>query len=442
MSHFANLAFSMEEGQVVEGAVVPEVELAATADAAVIADSANEIAQDTAAMEEAIAATVAIDQQAQILEEGVQSGEGVPETTAQAIDVAVEAYAIRLGIKRHGKFSRENFGSKQGRVAATSLALENIGDTLKQLFERIKAIALRIWDKIKTFVMNLFKSTDSMSKHLEALKDRAMKLDDTLKADGDLENEAIAKGVSVKKQASLDTAKVILANSTKLLALNYVLTSEITANAETFKTFVGKDEVTEVEYAGTVSKFTDVVTGRIDAALTAITGEGGFASAAKADKKSKVSYHGPFAGCRVLAVKNETTEVGGENVRTYSLGMTVNDSIAAKKAKTLNKSECVELLTAAIKLLDDLDAHKKSQEKVAKLNDVVKSASDVAIKELGKLADDSTTKGRLFRQMSRDLSGINNTVSALGVSIPNTVYAAVKASADYASASMANLKKK
>ena len=436
------LSIGLEEGQVVDGASVPEVQLEVEQGSGQLVQDAGEIEQATAAMEEAVAATAAIDEQAQVLEAGVDSGEGVAPETAIAVECAVNAYAKRLGIKRQGTFSRENFGSKNGRLAATKLSLENIGDTLKQLAERIKAIALRIWDKIKTFVLNLFKSTDSMSKHLEALKDRAMKLDDTLKADGDLENESIAKAVSVKKQASLDTAKVILANSTKLLTLNDELTHQVTTDAENIKAFVSKSEVTEAEFAATMNEMTRVITGRINSTLAAITGEGGFSSAAKTDKKSKVSYYGPFAGCRVIALKDETSAVGGESVRTYSIGMTVNDSIAAKKAKTLNKSECVELISEAITLLDKLEAHKKAENKLAKLNETVKSGSDVAIKEIGKMSDDNSSKGRLFRQVSRELSGINNTVSALGVSIPNAVYAAIKASADYASASMANLKKK
>lgn len=49
--------------------------------------------------------------------------------------------------------AQENFGSANGRVAATKLAIESIGDSIKALFERIKAIAIRIWEKIKSFVL-------------------------------------------------------------------------------------------------------------------------------------------------------------------------------------------------------------------------------------------------------------------------------------------------
>ena len=69
-------------------------------------------------MEEAVAATAAIDEQAQVLEQGVESGEGVAPETAVAVECAVNAYAKRLGVKRQGTFSRENFGSKNGRLAA------------------------------------------------------------------------------------------------------------------------------------------------------------------------------------------------------------------------------------------------------------------------------------------------------------------------------------
>ena len=440
---FAHLTLGMEEFTQGEGteATVPAVQAQVDADAAQLTQGATEIESAQIAVEEAIAQGEVLGQVQDTLQASVDSGEGVSPEAAQVAEIAVEGICSMLRLPRTSRMATEHFGSANGRIAATKLAIESISDSIKALFERIKAIAIRIWEKIKSFVLGLFKSTDGMSKHLESLKQRVVNLDDTLKADGDLENEAIAKAVSVAKKADAGSIKVILENSTNLLAGSETISGGVNFGVDVVTDLVKKSDVSASDLATASSKISDKVGTAIDNAMNRIKGfnQG---DAIKEDKKAKVKYYGPFAGCRVFAVKDEEKDLGGEKFRMYSINVTTLDKIAAAKAKTLTKSEMVEVIAAASTLLDSLSSYKKAQDKLASINANIKSATDTAMSSLNKAAGDDTEKQRVYRKVATELNSFNAICSSIGVSVPKTVYDGVKAAADYVSASIANYKKK
>lgn len=440
---FAHLTLGMEEFTQGEGteATVPAVQAQVDADAAQLTQGATEIESAQIAVEEAIAQGEVLGQVQDTLQASVDSGEGVSPEAAQVAEIAVEGICSMLRLPRTSRMATEHFGSANGRIAATKLAIESISDSIKALFERIKAIAIRIWEKIKSFVLGLFKSTDGMSKHLESLKQRVVNLDDTLKADGDLENEAIAKAVSVAKKADAGSIKVILENSTNLLAGSETISGGVNFGVDVVTDLVKKSDVSARDLATASSKISDKVGTAIDNAMNRIKGFNQGA-AIKEDKKAKVKYYGPFAGCRVFAVKDEEKDLGGEKFRMYSINVTTLDKIAAAKAKTLTKSEMVEVIAAASTLLDSLSSYKKAQDKLASINANIKSATDTAMSSLNKAAGDDTEKQRVYRKVATELNSFNAICSSIGVSVPKTVYDGVKAAADYVSASIANYKKK
>lgn len=446
MSHFAMLSIGLEEGQVLNGATVPEVQLEVEQNTAQLTDTAQQVEQAAAAMEEAVAAVDAIDDQAQVLEQGVESGEGVAPETAVAVECAVNAYAVRLGIKRAGTFSRENFGSRNGRLAATKLSLEDIGDTIRSIFERIKAIALRVWEKIKSFILGLFKSTQAMDKHLQSLKDRVMKLDDSMTPDKtELDNESLAKVFSVNKTANKTTAETILTHSTALLEGRIILSKETrTAVNSITGVFRTSGDPDKTKIAEQIRAIGDSVASRMDGAFAKAGEIGGAIERKKedADKDADVSYYGPLAGCRVIARKLKKEEIAGEKVVTFGLSMITYDHIAADKITALRKDEMVALLTKATALLDALDGVKKSQSNVEDIQKQLDSAADAALAKLKSAAESDTELNRLYRKVGSQMAEVNGVLATLGLSIPNAVYAAVKGVGDYVSASIANMKKK
>jgi len=442
------LFFALEsETDVVEpvGEMVPEVQAEVEAGTAELNTQENDVEEMSAAIEEAEADSETLGDIQEVMADSVEEGEGLDETAAEIAEVAVEAICARLGIRSKQSVmpAMESFGSKNSRLAATKIAIESIGDTIKKIWEAIKAAAIRLWEKIKSFFIGVAKNTGALSKHLEGLKQRVQNLDDTKKpVETDLEIESLAKGFSIKKKADFTTAKAIISNSHNLLKAADSLSTEVLAKTDVVKGLISKSEITDSEFQSVMNDSTKSVISRVSQVLSTASGLGGDTGAFKTDKKTKVDYFGPFASCRGLAVYDQMKGTADNEYHSYRVSITSVDSIAATKIKALTKDQMLDLIKEALALLDAMEAYEKVQKNSEKIVAATKATSDVAIKEVAKVSEGSSAKGRIFREVASEMNGINSIVAGLGVSIPKAVFDAVKLSGDYVSASIANFGEK
>lgn len=443
MSGFANLTLGMEEfTQGSSEATVSQLQAQVDADSAQLTQGATEIESAQVAVEEAIAQGEVLGQVQDSLQASVDAGEGVSPETAQVAEIAVEGICSLLRLPRTSRMAQENFGSVNGRVAATKLAIESIGDSIKALFERIKAIALRIWDKIKSFFLGLFKSVKGLSEHIETLKKRVADLDDTMKTKSDsLNNKTLARAFSVEKKANLSTFEKIVENSTAILSSKAELSKQLSGSVEDIKSLVTKEKVSDDEFNGAIAKLSSNIDTIMVNSLRHVSKSA--ATVKNEDKDSKVTYYGPFASCRVISHSASTSEVAGETFTSFSLSMTSIDTFEADKIDALKtKADMGKVLQLAGNLLDALDKTKRDEAALEKLNKDARAAGDNALASLGKMSDGQTSRERAFRKLAGQLQQINGVTAALGTSIPKAVYDAVKFGADYVSASIANMEKK
>lgn len=92
---------------------------------------------------------------ADVMEESAENG-GMDETSARVAEVAVESIYRRLGVaKKTALPAMESFGDKASRLTATRVAIEGITDTLKKVWEAIKAAFVRMGDWIRDFYAKL-----------------------------------------------------------------------------------------------------------------------------------------------------------------------------------------------------------------------------------------------------------------------------------------------
>lgn len=122
---------------------VPEpepIEEAPTLDEARVVDA--EIEADADQLDEAAGIDTALERTENILERGVESGEGVTAETAESIDASLEHFQSRLGIsaKRRIRLSQEAFGGeKEARLAATKASLEEVQVLRQRLGAKVEA---------------------------------------------------------------------------------------------------------------------------------------------------------------------------------------------------------------------------------------------------------------------------------------------------------------
>ena len=105
--------------------------------------------------------------------EGAAEQGGMDETAAKVVDVAVEAIATRWGIRRN-KLGLENF-SGANKSRGTSVALESIIDTLKEMWQRFAAWVGEIVAKLKDFWLKYFNAGKSLQNRADKLEARLNK---------------------------------------------------------------------------------------------------------------------------------------------------------------------------------------------------------------------------------------------------------------------------
>jgi hypothetical protein len=153
----SELEVSPEEGEVADVQVQVEQEV-------------SEVADDSAAIDEGIEAADQLEQVEEVVSSAAEEGEGLDPVAAEAIKIAVEAICARVGANPktvYALYATENFQSASSRKANTKIALEGIGDFLKNLWTKIKTALLNLRAKAKAFFEKYF---TTMGRVKEALK--------------------------------------------------------------------------------------------------------------------------------------------------------------------------------------------------------------------------------------------------------------------------------
>lgn len=153
---------------------------------------------------------------ADVIEQTVEQGEGLDPVAAEAIRIAVEAICTRVGASTKNMYplyATENFHSKASRVANSKIALESIGETIKNIWEKIVAFLKRLvakvtgfWKKLAFNVQGTQKAIAELLKKVEKLEGNADSKDKTIVAPNSLIS-AVATDDVVTKGGVAEFAK-------------------------------------------------------------------------------------------------------------------------------------------------------------------------------------------------------------------------------------------
>jgi hypothetical protein len=130
--------------------------------------------EEIVAVDNAIEAGDDLEHVEEFVEDQEEKG-GMDEDTAEAVKIAVEAIARRVGYNPkniYQLYATESFASSSSRKVNTQLAMEGIKDFLKNLWEKIKAFVMKIWGKLKEFWDKHFSTVGRLVKKLEALGEK------------------------------------------------------------------------------------------------------------------------------------------------------------------------------------------------------------------------------------------------------------------------------
>ena len=131
-------------------------------------DAVAEVVEDGDAISEASdeievtsADTEVLEKIEEVIAEAEESGEGLTPDAAAIANVAVEAIRIRMGAKGGMRaLAVENFGQKGDRLSSTRLALESIGDMIKDAWAAVLKFVEKVWNAVKEFFVKIFESPE------------------------------------------------------------------------------------------------------------------------------------------------------------------------------------------------------------------------------------------------------------------------------------------
>jgi len=407
---------AVEPAEVVP-ATAPEVE----ADAGELVENVAEVEELVAATEETENDVETLGEYQEIMQESVDAGTGLEPVAANIADVAIESISARLGFTSAQRTmpAMESFGQTGTRLSSTKVALEALNDKIKRGLDAVLNFLKMVWDKISGFIAGLLKSRATLQKHIESLLARATeaKGKDVKPKEAKLKG-GYAAAVSVDGKADKGTALEVLADSRNLLGLigkiSPVLNGTMGSSSDSLNAFVKK--VADAAHSGVSSAFSG--------------------SKVAVEKGAEgVDYYGHLVNTKAIGVKT------GEKDGVTELVVDVNATgKTAAEADALDAAGAEEVLKKALDLVKSLVQADKAEKD---LKSAAKHAMD-SVAGLAKAMDKMATEdGKVGPEVSASIKAmreVSGTISKLSLQLPTLVFQGAKAAADYASASLGNLK--
>jgi hypothetical protein len=228
--------------------------------------------EEIAAVDSAIEAGDDLEHVEEFVEAQEEKG-GMDEDTAEAVKIAVEAIARRVGYNPkniYQLYATESFASSSSRRVNTQLAMEGIKDFLKNLWAKIKAFVMKIWGKLKEFWDKHFSTVGRLVKKLEALSERIADSSGTRKDTGGKDIKApsdIARAFRTTSTLSAGDVKEYVTEASNFVLKVKGFTSGASAMMETIKTegSIVKDE--------DITKYTNINENQIEEKIRELESE-------------------------------------------------------------------------------------------------------------------------------------------------------------------------
>lgn len=296
-----------------------------------------------------------------VVEQAVESGEGMDETAARAVEVGVESIANRWGFKVQ-KLGAESFNGAN-KAQATRVAYEGVMDAVKDAWDTFLKWLQEMINKLRDFWVKYVNAGKAMQKRADKLSDRLDNVGSKIKSGKD----QISGGWAAKLllDGKIDPAGVVsmassLASDIKSAAMAGRMILEKSEEGIKSGTRGSGDDSTAVEFGKKTSKK--------------------LSGAVPSNAENPMAFALP-GGAYWIGYKMPVSE--SSNVRVGSF-VSIPENTGEKKVKTPSSGEMKSAIGAinayGAALEKAITDFRPGQEAMSKLNDAVKTA-------VGKLKD-------------------------------------------------------
>lgn len=451
--HRTGLIASMEDidnALPVDDTEAAEVAATVADDSSEIQTQSDDIGVTVTEVEDAVQDGETLESIGEVAAEAVESGEGMDEKTAEVASIAIEGIRENLGFDTSFKVVRslEAFGNSNTKMSATRLVVEGVAETLKQIWASVKAAALRVWDLLKQLFIKIFQSATGLVKHIEALRGRARKMpagaepkEKTLKITG------LARAFSVKGKADVKTSQLIAKNTQDLARVaGEIGKMQEEAARRAMALARGKMESADID------KFIANAATSADTFLkeaASVTKFNGNLPATKGDKKTTkkttYEYFGPFIDNTVLCVTTSDNEFMNKSIKRSTISFVGAKDEAAKEIQALELGEVQQILGDAAKLANSLADWKATQGFYEKISKETASLAETVMSAAGgvqKTTGSSSEQRQLLTELKTETMASISSMNSFGNRAPALHFRLISSMADWASASLRNLREK
>lgn len=415
---FVSLEDDLETPEVVAEETVTVAENDAEAAVAVINETVEDIKEDVETIEEAASDIETLEDHTEVVEESLaEDGEGITEEHAKTLDIAVEHILKKLNYPKHKSLSVENFGSIHSRKKATKVALEGFKETIVQLWEKLKAVAKQMWEKVVEFYNKYFTEVGRLKNGIVALEKQVKEAkgspkEATLKASGLTKAFWDFNAKEVKPEQ-------IIANHIEVTKAGLQFADGIVPLAEEILNVVKKDA--EGSIGGVVDKSSALLKGLLQGKEEA----------------------GPFFnGARFKLIGADAGGEAREGLVPAGLGFAIEYvPFSGDKAPTaLDKAGCEKVLSEAKELLALTEKFKEKQVKIKTFQAAITKVADTVISAANKMSEgDDKTKKETTTEIRTFINKSNVTYSRVLTTIPGLNTNVIKAAMNYVQASLRNM---
>lgn len=379
--------------------------------------------------------------------DAVASGDGLSEREARLAEMAVEGYCKMVGINARKERifpSMENFGGRHSKLAASRIVLENVGETLKRIWEAIKAAVARVIEWIKSFFNGMLKNVDQLAKHIANLEKRVDEISSSAKP----KNSSFSTGAKIfciDGTAKFDHMKTVVDNSVGFLTAAGGINDGVKKLMhDAFYSDAGGGAAataTGPQATGVHKYFNDFVT-ETSSKLSAAGANPKLKDLKAADKEELVAF-GPLPDGMLITVRKST----GDDKVKVTVKLERNETPSANSIEAPTKAQMQTALKEVKGPLDELkkfdrtskSTQKTLEEMMAHANKMSKLAGDAAAAaKTDKTESDAAREGA--DKKNKEFTDQINTMKSISVDAPAMAFKAIKGVADYVAAGVSNMK--
>lgn len=169
----------------------------------------------------------------------LENAVGLDVFAVRMAEISLSSISNRVGIYADKTtISIESFGTKATRLTATRLALESIKDRIVEVVNKIIAMIMVVWNKIKAFIDSIFNNKDHLKVSIKKLLPEIDNVDDSKHVPGGL--RSVSKEDSnhgtemqrripfgIKGKCDYETAKIVTLTTTHLVESHRVILGNI-----------------------------------------------------------------------------------------------------------------------------------------------------------------------------------------------------------------------